>query len=293
MGRLELVDAEAGHDGDEVGPDGPDRFVAPADPTDGGVLHDVLGVGGAPQHAVRNAEEERPPLLERRRVGLDVTQRQHGQTSRLSDAVGGISQVSEKPWLCRPNPALNRDRIFSTATHAASSTISAALNTLRSRAASSSETWAGQPDAVSAYSRTARSLRSNRSLSRHRPADADLGRIDAFVHAFVVGVVSAPRAADGAGGRLDGQPAQGRVELLHAHLRGRLQGTDGHQDARMMCGSGHGLDHSSEPAFRVTDRESGDDAPGFVNQRDMCHVVPPFARGPGRQHHETERPLEL
>ena len=43
-------------------------------------------------------------------------------TSRI-----GISQLSENPWLRRPSPALNRDRKFSSATQAASSTNSALL----------------------------------------------------------------------------------------------------------------------------------------------------------------------
>ena len=74
-GRVELVEAEAGHDGDEIGAHRFDGTVTAAQPTDGGVLDDVLGVGGTAQHAVGDAEQQRAPFLEGRRVGLGVRRR--------------------------------------------------------------------------------------------------------------------------------------------------------------------------------------------------------------------------
>ena len=165
-GRIELVEAEAGDDGDEIGADRLDRIVPPAQPTDGCVLDDVLRVGGAAQHAIGDAEEQRAPLLEGGRIGLEV--RRLSAASVLATRIG-ISQLSENPWLRRPSPALKRDRKFSSATQAASSTNSASLRWARMRAASSSETSAGLPVAVSAYSSTTRSRSSKRSLVRQLP----------------------------------------------------------------------------------------------------------------------------
>ena len=58
-----------------------------------------------------------------------------------------------------------------------------------------------------------------------------LGRIDPLVHALVVAVVDAPRAADPRAGGLDGKPAQRRIELPPAELDRRLEAAHGHEHA--------------------------------------------------------------
>ena len=57
-GRLELVEAEPGHDRDQVRAHRFDRLGTPPQPSDASLLHDVLCVGRATQHAVRDAEEQ-------------------------------------------------------------------------------------------------------------------------------------------------------------------------------------------------------------------------------------------
>jgi hypothetical protein len=74
-GRIELVETEAGHDGDEIGAHRFDGTVTATQPTDGGVLDDILRVGGAAQHAIGDAEQQRAPFLEGRGVGLGVRRR--------------------------------------------------------------------------------------------------------------------------------------------------------------------------------------------------------------------------
>ena len=73
-GRVDLVEAEPRHDGDQVGPHRLDRLLAASQPPDARLLHDVLRVRRAPEHAVRDAEEQRAPLLEGRRLGVEITQ---------------------------------------------------------------------------------------------------------------------------------------------------------------------------------------------------------------------------
>ncbi|BBJ40819.1 hypothetical protein SSPO_035370 [Streptomyces antimycoticus] len=60
-----------------------------------GVLHHVLGVGDAAEHAVGDAEQHPPVAFE------------GGRVDHVRD---GTSQASEKPWLVRPKALLMRDR---------------------------------------------------------------------------------------------------------------------------------------------------------------------------------------
>ena len=60
----------------------------------------------------------------------------------------------------------------------------------------------------------------------------------------------------------------------------------------MVRGRRHGLDHPAEPALGVPEGESGDDALGFFDQRDVCHVMQPFARIRVFNTSETEQQAE-
>jgi hypothetical protein len=121
-------------------------------PSDIRLLDDVLGLGGASEHAVGHTEERWPQAEER----LEVAH----VSPHVRGAKGATSHRSAKPWLLRPRPALNRDRRFSSATQAANSTISGSLRCRWSRSISSSEMAAGVAVAATAYSRTARSVSS-------------------------------------------------------------------------------------------------------------------------------------
>jgi hypothetical protein len=67
-----LVEAEPGHDGDEIGTVRFHGVVLAAQPAQGGILDDVLRVGRAAQHAVGDAEQEGAPFLEGGRIGVEV-----------------------------------------------------------------------------------------------------------------------------------------------------------------------------------------------------------------------------
>jgi len=54
----ELVQTKAGHDGHQVGAYRIDRLVAAPEPADPRLLEHVLGVGRAPEHPIRDAEEK-------------------------------------------------------------------------------------------------------------------------------------------------------------------------------------------------------------------------------------------
>ena len=83
-------------------------------------------------------------------------------------APAGISHLSLKPWAVSPSAAFIRDRRFSTATIAVSSTSCAWLRWARSRSVISSVTLGGVAVIDSAYSRTSRSSSVKARLSRHR-----------------------------------------------------------------------------------------------------------------------------
>src|SRR6185437_12677746 len=114
------------------------------------VLDDVLGVGDAAEHLVRDAEEQPPVPVERR---LLARRRHRTACTRAA----GISQRSLKPWLVSPSAPLNRERRFSTAIIMVSSTSAASSRCSRSPATISSVTAGGVAVAASAYSSTRRS----------------------------------------------------------------------------------------------------------------------------------------
>ena len=193
----------------------PDRFAPRRIQRIGSVLHDVLGVGGATPTSDPDAEEERAPLLERGRVGLDVTRWRHGQVRRHGRRRGDLHGLRETLAVQAQSGVEPRPRIQPRDPRRQLDDLGGALNTLRT--GSESKPGRESPTPL-AYSRTTTLSLVEQVAVAPLASHADLGRIDAFVHAFVIGVVSAPRAPNRAGSRLDGQPAQGRVKL-QADLR--------------------------------------------------------------------------
>ena len=124
--------------------------------------------------------------------------------------LGGMSQWSEKPWLFRPRPGVEpRPEVLQR--HPAGQLDELGVAEVAPQPGGQLlRHLGGRPVAVSAYSSTTRSRSSKRSLVRQPAHRADLLRVDALVHALVVPVVDAPRAADVHAGRLNGEPAQGR-----------------------------------------------------------------------------------
>ena len=286
-GGIELVEAEAGHDGDEIGADRFDGIVAC------GAASGWRHPGRCPPRRRRCPACDRRcrtaagAIPRRRPLGVGVRRRHFAASGVRGDARIGISQSSENPWLRRPSPALKRERKFSSATQAASSTNSASLRWARIRAASSSETSAGLPVATSAYSRTARSRSSKRSLVRQLPTARTLAGSTPVVHPFVVAVVDAPGAADLHAGGLHGEPAQRRIELLPAELDRRLEAAHGDEDAGVVCCSRGGLDHLAEAVLGVAGAQAGDEALRVVLQRNVSHDSPSFPLCILRHHHQT------
>ncbi len=215
----------------------------------------------------------------------------------------GISQESEKPWLRSPRPALNRERMFSGATQAASSTDSASFRCPLMRSANSL-----RHDARATGRRLGvlehRALTVVEEVARPPAFDdgAHLGRVDAVVHALVVPVVDAPRAADAHPRGLDGKPAQRGVELLPAQLHRRLEAAHRDQNAGVMRCRGGGLDHLAETATGPGAGKAGDQTAALVLQGDMSHgTIHPFPRSvygshPHRRHRvarcDIGRPVE-
>src|SRR6185437_15420868 len=93
-----------------------------------------------------------------------------------------------------------------------------------------------------------------------------LGGIDAVVHALVIPVVDAPRAADAGGGGLHGQPTECRVQLLPTSLNRSLEAAHCDQDTGVMRGRRCGLDHLAEAALGVGAGEAGDFSTTLVQQ---------------------------
>ena len=243
-----------------------DLTLTPAQPTDGRVLDDVLRVGGAAQHAIGDAEQERAPLLECGGVGLESQATASAPTARI-----GYLAVVREPLAAKTEPRIEAGP------EVLQGDPGGELDELR-------VTEVG-PDAGGQLSGDlGRAARRHLGVLEDHPlavveeiagapvADCPhLGRVDALVHALVVAVVDAPGAPDPGAGGLQGKPAQRRIELLPAELGRRFQGAHGDEDAGMVRGRRGGLDHLAEAVLRVAGGQTGHEAPGVIVQRDVSH----------------------